>query len=68
MLAGSRPVQAKSEEAFVRHNKRLICAAALNRLSVLTAEGKPLAHYTVAGFSAANVERLSAVAARQIEN
>jgi ankyrin repeat protein len=67
MLAGGWPVLAKSEEAFDTHKKRLVCAAALSRLSVLTAEGKALAHYTVAGFSAANVERLSAVAARQIE-
>ena len=66
MLA-ARPILVKNEEAFDTRKERLVCAAALSRLSVLTAEGKAVAHYTLAGFSAANVERLSAVAAQQIE-
>ena len=66
-LAGTWPVLANSAQAANAHRKRLVCAAALSRLSVLTAEGKALAHYQAAGISAAGLARLSAVATRQIE-
>ena len=66
-LAGSWPVLANGARAATVVQKRLVCAAALSRLSVLTAEGKALAYYKVARISAAGVERLSALATRQIE-
>jgi ankyrin repeat protein len=66
-LAGIWPVLANSAQAANAHQKRLVCAAALSRLSVLAAEGKALAHYQAAGISAAGMARLSAVATRQIE-
>jgi ankyrin repeat protein len=66
-LAGTWPVLANSGRAATVVQKRLVCAAALSRLSVLTAAGKALAHYKGAGISAAGVERLSVLATRQIE-
>ena len=66
-LASVWPVLADGGRAANAQQKRLACAAALSRLSVLTAEGKALAPYRAAGISAAGLERLSAVAMRQIE-
>jgi ankyrin repeat protein len=66
-LACTWPVLASGGRAATAVQKRLVCAAALSRLSVLTAEGKALAYYKVARISAGGVERLSAVATRQIE-
>jgi ankyrin repeat protein len=66
-LADTWPTLANGARAPTAIQKRLICAAALSRLSVLTAEGKALAHYKAAGISAAGIARLSAVATRQID-
>lgn len=66
-LAELWPKLSNSGKAASTHQKRLICAAALNMLPVLTADGKALAHYKAAGISAAGVERLSAIATHQVE-
>ena len=66
-LAARWPVLADGRRAATTAQKRLICASALSRLSVLTAEGQALAHYRVAKISAAGLADLSAVATRQIE-
>ncbi len=47
--------------------KRLVCAAALGRLSAMTANGAALRHYKAAGISAEGIARLSTVATLQIE-
>lgn len=66
-LAELWPKLSNSGKAASTHQKRLICAAALNMLPVLTADGKALAHYKAAGISAAGVANLSTVATHQID-
>jgi ankyrin repeat protein len=66
-LASTWPALANNRQAASAQQKRLVCAAALSRLSVLTGKGKALERYKAAGISAAGLERLSAVATRQIE-
>jgi ankyrin repeat protein len=66
-LASTWPALANNPQAATAQQKRLVCAAALSRLSVLTGKGKALESYKAAGISAAGLERLSAVATRQIE-
>jgi ankyrin repeat protein len=66
-LAGLWPKLANSGKAASKHQKRLICAAALNMVTVLTADGKALLPYKAAGISAAGVASLSTVATHQIE-
>ena len=66
-LADTWPVHANSGRSATVYQKRLVCAAALGRLSMMTAKGEALQHYKESGISAAGVQRLSAVATRQIE-
>ena len=66
-LASTWPVLTNGSRAATVVQKRLVCAAALGRLAVLTADGRAFAHYTAAGISAAGITRLSAVATRQID-
>lgn len=66
-LASMWPLLADGGRAANAQQRRLACAAALSRLSVLAAEGKALAPYRAAGISGAGLERLSVVATRQID-
>jgi ankyrin repeat protein len=66
-LAGTWPVLANNGQAATAQQKRLVCAAALSRLSVLAGTGEALQSYEAAGLSATGLERLSAVATGQIE-
>ena len=66
-LADTWPMHANSGRSATVFQKRLVCAAALGRLSMMTAKGEALQHYKESGISAAGVQRLSAVATRQIE-
>jgi hypothetical protein len=66
-LADMWPVLADGAQAANAHQKRLVCATALSQLSVPAAGERASAHYPAAGMSAAGLERLSAVATRQIE-
>lgn len=66
-LASTWPALAKNRQAASAQQKRLVCAAALSRLSVLAGKGQALENYKAAGISAAALERLSSVATRQIE-
>jgi hypothetical protein len=66
-LASTWPAMANNRQAATAQQKRLVCAAALSRLSVLAGKGQALENYKQAGISAAALERLSAVATRQIE-
>ena len=61
------PLFTHDEQVANYDQQSLVCAAALGRLSAITANGKALQHYKAAGISAAGVLRLSAVATRQIE-
>ncbi|MDB5756785.1 MAG: hypothetical protein JWM30_74 [Burkholderia sp.] len=66
-LASTWPATANNRQAATAQHKRLVCAAALSRLSVLAGKGQALENYKQAGISAAALERLSAVATRQID-